>query len=307
MLEDEVDPGLGALLAEVEERWRSWQGAPRKVLYQYTNAGTLTKILESKRLWATLSSELNDTTELEHANNILKRVLRKRAAAGSADPCPPLLADFQYPRPDLVTTFVACLSGAEDHLPQWCMYGGRFAGVALGFDSASLVALDRSNPQIGFFRVRYFEAEQEEFFEWLVTTWERDATAAWPRDLPAVPNVAEYKALWYSRLAIAALSVIPRMKSRHFEPEQEWRLVHLHNRGRAHCQVDSQGARPHVALDLGQLAGEVPLASIWLGPAVANDESEALVHELLSKHGRSDVIVERSEIPLRSAPQRIVL
>jgi hypothetical protein len=201
--------------------------------------------------------------------------------------------------------FVASFSGAEDSLSQWCMYGGAFSGVALGFDSAALVALDRSTDspqQVGFFRVRYEEAEQEGFFEWLVTAWEDYEEPAWERDLPNVPDVATYKTLSYSRLAVAALSATPRMKSRFFSSEQEWRLVYMHNRGGGDREVSGDGQKMHVALDLSKLTGKLPLSTLWLGPAVANDESEAIVRQLLLRWSYEEIAIHWSKIPLRGEP-----
>jgi hypothetical protein len=108
----------------------------------------------------TLSTQLNDVRELEHASDILRGVSEKRAASASVQTgelYPPTVTSFQYPRPDLVTTFVASLSATEDDLSQWCMYGDAFSGIALGFDSGSFVALDlidRALQPLGFFKVR---------------------------------------------------------------------------------------------------------------------------------------------------------
>jgi hypothetical protein len=310
-----ADDLLKPLLGDVEERWRTWQGMPPPVVYHYTKANVLAPILRSQAMWATLTSHLNDTRELEHANDTFKTVLRKHAADAILpeyrDLYPPLVTEFQYARPDLVTTFVSSFSGAEDDLPQWCMYADAFAGIALGFDSATLVALDRADDirqKMGFFRVLYTDSEQLEFFEWLVSKWERDASVAWARDLPKAGNRNMFKAVWLSNLGVSALSAIPRMKSRYFSFEQDWRLAHLHNRGRAECTVfDDDGTKPHVVLDLAQITGQIPLVSVWLGPAVANDESEALVRRLLAKHALSSVSVRRSCIPLRGEARCIAL
>lgn len=261
----------------------------------------------------TLSSQLNDARELDHASDILRRVLKNRAALASFQTgvmYPPSVTSFEYPRPDLVTTFVASLSATEDDLSQWCMYGDAFSGVALGFDSASLVALDLVDhgPQpLGFFKIMYDEPQQQQFFEWLVAEWESQSAAAWARDQPTDADARRYRESWFAQLAVAGLSVLPRMKARHFESENEWRLVHLHTRHRSCCPILNQGTRQHIALDLVQPAEDLPLVSVWLGASVANDESESLVRALLSKHGREKVLVKRSEIPLRGEARRIAL
>jgi len=300
------------LFFEAEQRWRKWQGTPPQSVYHYTRAASLPKILESKRLWATSTSDLNDARELEHASDLLRDVLRDRAKRSrtNGDLYRPTVTNFRYPRSDLLTTFVASLSGAEDDLSQWSMYGDAFAGVALGFDSSVLIALDAREPTrqpVGFFRVLYHEKEQRQFFEWLVDRWEALVSEKWQLPDRSAMDAKMRKVELESQLAIAALSVLPRMKDRHFASENEWRIAHLHNRHRSDCDAFSIGDRTHVALDLAQIAGAMPLVSIWLGPAVANDESEDLLKRLLMQHDRQNVDIRRSEIPLRGEPKRLIL
>ena len=283
------------------------------MVYHYTRAATLTGLLSSQRFRATMTSHLNDTTELAHASDLFRGSLRRRAAARATtdfDLYPGKLTDYDYAGSDLITTFVASFSGAEDHLPQWCMYGDSFAGVALGFYSAAFVRLDaaEASPQpVGFFRVQYLEHEQSEMFDWLVEEWERHATDAWRTDIPAASNRRWLRAWWYSVVAVGGLSLLPRMKSEYFGSEREWRLAHLHNRGRADCPVLASNGKPYVALDASFGGTALPLASVWLGPAVSNDGSEELVRALLTRSGYSHVPVLRSRIPLRREAQLIAL
>jgi len=299
------------LLFDVDDRWRDWQGDPPEVVYHYTKAVTLRRILETKRLWGTRSSQLNDRREVDHALDILRRVLVARSSTihPNQDMYPEEVTAVRYP-PDLITTFLASMSGAEDDLSQWCMYGDAFSGLALGFDSAVLVALDAADdiPQpVGFFKVLYDEAEQKEHFEQLASRWEDHVASAWRRLLPAEGSVRKHRASLFARMLVAGLSVAPRMKSHYFASENEWRLAHLHNRHQSDCEVFMDAERQHVALNLGQLTGVLPLVSVWLGPAVANDKSEDLVRKLLSQYGRDDVIVRRSEIPLRGEERQITV
>jgi len=310
---DQVTEESLRLLLEVDEHWRKWQSKPPDVVYHYARANILGQVLESNRLWATLSTQLNDARELDHASDILRGVLKSRAASASVhsgELYPPSVTSFQYPRSDLVTTFVASLSATEDDLSQWCMYGDTFSGVALGFDSGSLVELDlidHSAQPLGFFKVMYEESQQLQFFEWMVGEWERQVSIVWERDHPTDADARRHRLSLFAQLAAAGLSALPRMKARHFASENEWRLVHLHNRHRSCCPILNHGTRQHVALDLSQPGGKLPLVCVWLGASVANDESENLVRRLLSKHGHEKVSVKRSEIPLRGEPRRIAL
>jgi hypothetical protein len=310
MNDDQFNESLLILCSEVEKRRLAFQETPPPVVYHYTSAKGLSGVVNSARVWATTTAELNDTSELLHATEILQFTLRRHAREAALPEYkvlfPPQVLNFDYQRPDLATTFVSSLSGAEDDLSQWCMYADNFQGVALGFDSSALMALDAAadiSQQIGFFAMSYTQGEQEEAFEWLVTRWEREASAAVARDLRHASNPNLYLSHWFGNLAVAAMSMLARMKSHHFHSENEWRLAHLHTRGREDCLVHSgNGAKTHVELDLTQLTGRLPLVSVWLAPGVANDMSEAALRNLLNTSGYHDVRTRRSEIPLRGTP-----
>jgi hypothetical protein len=208
------------------------------------------------------------------------------------------------------TVFVASLSEAEDDLFQWSMYAG-FGGVATGFDAAALAALDRADhtrQAIGFFRVTYDDASADAFWDWFVSRWQREAAIAIGRDISRTVDPLWQVASWFGNLAMAALTVLPRMKSSHFAGEREWRLAHAHFPEHEECLVHTPPPfKTHVELDLSQLAGRMPLTSLWLGPAVANDESARLTGRFLAQHGYADVPVKCSRIPLRGEPQQLEL
>jgi len=69
--------------------------------------------------------------------------------------------------------------------------------------------------------------------------------------------------------------------------------------------IGERGHKPHVELDLTQLKGELPLASVRLGPGISNDDSERLVRGFLDQHGFSHVPIRRSGASLR-IQQRVV-
>jgi len=133
----------------------------------------------------------------------------------------------------------------------------------------------------------------------LVDRWEILVSEKWRPPHLSEADARMHRIELESQLAMAALSVLPRMKNRYFTSENEWRIAHLHNRHRFDCETFSIGGRTHVALDLAQSGGAMPLVSVWLGPAVANNQSEDLLRRLLAQHDRQDVAIRRSDIPLR--------
>src|SRR5262249_1161259 len=83
MTDGDFGTSLHALRNDVEERWRDQQSAPPAIVYHYTSAQALQGIVSSSRLWATHTAEVNDTTELLHAANLLRKTLRARAGVAT--------------------------------------------------------------------------------------------------------------------------------------------------------------------------------------------------------------------------------
>jgi hypothetical protein len=136
-IESRLDAELMHLRDVLRERWRSVELTAPEIVYHYTDLTGFAGILGSGTMWATLSSHLNDDTELLHASAELRRVLHAEAAA--AYPMfrhmllPPEALDFEYARQDAIEVFVASLSSHPDHARQWCMY----AREAMEWRSAS--------------------------------------------------------------------------------------------------------------------------------------------------------------------------
>ncbi len=285
----------------------------RKAYRHYTSAAALPRILESKRLWATHTSETNDTSELIHAVVRWKTVINRHAVAATLPEYralyPPQMMTFDYLRGSKATSFVVCFSGKDDDLPQWGLYADHFKGVAIGFDSSELMRLAHSDVRqnVGFFGVEYAESAQDDFFDWLLTLWERQAAPALEPGLLSSRNPFLYMARWFGPLATSALSVFVRMKEPSFYVEDEWRLAHLHSVGiPSCCEAHSGLFKTHVDLDLGQLAGRLPIVAVLLGPAISNTESVARVREVLLHHGY-EVPVDGSRKPLRIEQQIVDL
>jgi hypothetical protein len=311
--DEDFDRSLEIFRNDVETQWQATQPSPPEVVYHYTSPRAFRQIIESRRLWATVTSELNDFRELRHAADSFTKVLRRHAHASFLPEYqvlyPPQVLEMDYTRSDMAEVFVASLSGSEDDLPQWCMYADHFFGVSLGFDAPALTALDGAvglRQSLGFFAISYAHDEQEAFFEWFVSRWEREASAGVANGLHLAHDPLMFMASWFGNLATAALSIFPRMKSRHFRTENEWRLAHLHIPKVDCCPVVHTSGKPHVELDLAQIA-PFPLKVVWLGPGVSNRQSRDVVRCFLDENGFNDVRVELSDIPLRGTPRALSL
>lgn len=132
----------------------------KEVLYHYTNAAGFLGILESRTIWATHTSFLNDMDEKEIALRLYREVLEdlKSDKSQTADikdfagyalqmyghipaPGPQPLASLVglHPR----DYFVTCFSEKEDDLSQWRGYSGMGSKYAIGFKTEELRKLEQ--------------------------------------------------------------------------------------------------------------------------------------------------------------------
>lgn len=117
-------------------------------LYHYTNASGFTNILKGSELWATDARFLNDAEELKYAWDEFKSTLSERAAqdsqhseayAAQLDAIEGVKAENL----DLmeIRVFTTSLTELSDDVPQWRSYAADGHGVALGFNTESILML----------------------------------------------------------------------------------------------------------------------------------------------------------------------
>ena len=312
-----LDQALWDFHDKLEEGWHARTPRIPETLYHYTSIAAFRSIIETKKLWATASTHLNDITEVAHAGDLLGKILGK--FAGSINDkkerdliFPSTLLSIPYGRDGIVHSFVASLSTAEDDWPQWNMYATRGYGVSIGFDSEKLTrrskASLRSHTKFGIEPILYGHEEQEEFCSFAVDLWFNRARVELVKPLPPTVWRPAYQGCWYSIFAGCVSGFLPRMKSHHFKSEGEWRLAHLHSKG-CRCLVKerSPGSIPYVELPLSYGVSHLPISSVWLGPGHANDASEEAVRKFLNMHGYTSVSLKRSDVPLRIEQKEITM
>ena len=118
-----------------------------EVVWHYTTGQGLLNILESKALWATQVSCLNDTSEYGFGSDILFSAFKRRSEQLNKDVYFSCLFDkiqknmarkADHPYSLKAEWFVTCFSENGDDLSQWRGYGGGENGYALGFSVAEL-------------------------------------------------------------------------------------------------------------------------------------------------------------------------
>jgi hypothetical protein len=117
----------------------SFQVADPEIVYHYTSADTLLKIVDKREIWATNIFYLNDVSESRHSLELFTKRLpvfleRNKSEHGEA-----LRNVFaQGISIDWDPPFVASFSSHDDSLPQWRSYCSNGNGVSIGFRVSAL-------------------------------------------------------------------------------------------------------------------------------------------------------------------------
>jgi hypothetical protein len=249
------NPDRDALLSWLKNRLNSDLPQPPEMLWHYTDASGLMGIVEHERLWATQTSFLNDSTELEYGLDLAMSAIASydrtnlkeatdRFLTGLVDPEKPELKKWLDKHLDV---YVTCFSGDGDMLSQWRAYAGRddAGGYALGLGT-------------------------------------RPPLQGWPQMAPGDHEFAlrqvlydpiEQQAACHS-LIDGVVELASWCKHPAFEEEREWRIVYVRNNDASKVDVQHRISRgllvPYVKLELpspvGALSGHLPLRAINFGP-----------------------------------------
>lgn len=111
-----------------------------ELLWHYTDWGGLRGIIDSRNVWATHYTHLNDTEELVRSLKLGKEFLVENLAY-----LEPVMEDFANRQGNEVfQLFITSFSKAFDYLEQWRAYSGASIGFALGFDAKQLLQVAES-------------------------------------------------------------------------------------------------------------------------------------------------------------------
>lgn len=186
---------------------------PRDTLYHYTTFKGLIGIVENHALWASDIRYMNDSAELHHTANLIKKEIDRRINEGHDNPV--LLHDFfNWISHRIISghlLFTASFRSDGNLLSQWRGYSSVGKGVSLGFNPEYLTNLCRAqNFQIG--HCIYEPSKQQALIARLIDAIEK------------LSSQEEFQTHESDVLRIAAI-----LKHPAFEEEDEWRIVSLVN------------------------------------------------------------------------------
>jgi hypothetical protein len=272
---------------------------PTDTLYHYTSLGGLMGIIDSRYLRASDVRFMNDSTELRHTLDLLRRHIERRIRSGTDHP-QLMTAMLEWLSHRVVggpMIFAASFRANGNLLSQWRGYSAHGKGVSLGFAPEHIQrCAEQQDFLIG--RCIYASDVQQQLIEQIADGIESEAT----RD-DATGDEAYSQILEQNEEAL--LSIAAMLKHPAFEEEDEWRvvsprIVDLH-RYPVGFREGSSMLVPYYRFDLsaGQPSG-IPLEHLFIGPSGNAELSMTSIDLYLEsrnarpKHGISDC-----EIPYR--------
>ena len=264
-----------------------------KTLSHYTTLDGLKGIIDSKSLWASNASFLNDKAELDHALAASEAVIRKLASEGSLTKWLQLIERvFQKlaegAKPD---TYVTCFCEDDDNLSQWRGYGGVVQGVSITFGRASLAT--RFKPEGGeFFKVKYSKYSTASKLKKDLSGHIDDIA-----NLDSIGNGLT-PAQKYEHLLSRVSSLLPRFKHIGFKDEREWRFCFQRKVNDSDINFRTSSTKIVPYMVVGQSEKTLPIASVRIGPGPDPELTARSVATFLLARGYQ-AEVKTSEVPFR--------
>jgi hypothetical protein len=279
-------------------------------LWHYTSNAKLQKILESRSLWATHVSCVNDTKEVQHLFDLIFKRLKRYPLTCGTRPIISVLNSFGD-KDHCATSdwFISSFCTDGDDLNLWRAYTDPNGGVAIGFNSKNLLRLawnsDRAVlppstlPETYLLPVIYDYATKTR----LVSNLMRKIRKLCIRHSGNEINVASsnYWAAVEEQIAVVA----PLIKHTAFKSENEWRLMvkfGCRSIDSLAFSTRSTTITRHLPLRLeadDQNDGTL-ISEVKIGPGQHQAIMKAGIEALLNSKGYTQVDVTPSSIPFRS-------
>jgi hypothetical protein len=198
-------------------------------LYHYTGVGSLVGMARTKCLWASNIYYLNDSKEIVHACDVLKKVLDIRIAFGDSQSSEvEFLKQFldwvNSCRATIYNIFVFSLSEVPSLLSQWRSYTPHGKGVSIGFSQLELKYIAEDS-RLRIAKCLYETSEQEELLRSLI----EKLLITFRQELPNIDVSKAHHSQCYhpflERFRGEVLQVLSIIKHEAFKEEVEWRLI----------------------------------------------------------------------------------
>jgi hypothetical protein len=266
-----------------------------ETLSHYTSLAGMVGILDSRELWASNVSFLNDREELLYGLKAAKAVVNKYLSPSTKDKWAQDIEDAisQLQNGEMPDTYAACFCARNDSLSQWRGYGGEEQGVALTFDRTRLLA--QLNDKGTLLPVVYGALKSA---NQLSTDLGKKLRAI---NKEAVLNIESADRERVDRVRVELSRLLPQFKHSGFRDENEWRFVVQQTSSKLSTffRVKSNVLVPYVKLSFEQTKA-FPIKSIRIGPGRDQNLTKRSVEQFLVSKKMKNIDVIVSGVPYRS-------
>jgi hypothetical protein len=291
-----MEPRLPLAIDNLRSR-ALFDSPPPAELFHYTDLDGMSGILESRFLWLSKISTLNDTSEINLAVHHFKVLAQEAAGALPREEAQVLVEAAEHLDHFRRTNIcVGSFCEEEDQLAQWRSYGNDGRGLAIGFASARLAAIARQH-DVRLVRCVYQPEHHVQITKDLAGLL-LDAYRHAP------PAGDEQRAQLLTQFISTFLLIAPVIKDSHFGLEREWRLVSLPRPADDHrltAVLSGNQASVRFVLPLfaeGDNETDV-ISTVVIGPTV-DPENIADAVDVLARHrGFRIPAIRYSRIPYR--------
>ncbi len=269
-----------------------------KILYHYTNLDGLKGIIDTRSLWFSHTTSLNDPSESEYGKNMIASRLFTEENNVKNDNWKRF---FNMLREEVINfyknnyqTYIACFCEMDNLLSQWRSYANKGDGYNIGFNinDKTLYSHDVSKLDTPTYiilrRVIYKKEEQESLINAYITEINKALEKAEQHSKVYSENG------WIDQAAMQASNILYDMifafKNPAFSEEKEWRLVKVM---KSSVRPESIRFRSNTSILEPYLEifiydnicdkGQFPIKSIKLGPMTEEDRAKSSIELFLHK------------------------
>jgi hypothetical protein len=299
-----------------ESQRLQWEQPAPAMLYHYTNEAGLAGIVGKGKIWLSEIFRMMDTSELTHGVSRFCEVIIERTAKSEYEAVRRLGAQYagnlpksaRYYAETLFPHFIACLTGSQDDLPQWLIYGGGGQGFAVGFKGKELA--QKFAPFSGILRlptvprklsVRYDDSVLNGYAERLAAEFGTVLVLPIKQHL----NESQQKVFLeatdnYFSSAVAELSL--HFKNTSFAHEKEYRLLQPGSPTDKVLVRDRKGTPVRYVEWDWRAEGKDLLTEIVIGPDADKTKARQFIAQTLAEGGfaKDSVKIVESAIPFSS-------
>ncbi len=273
------------------------------VLYHYTTLNGLKGILQTKSLWCTDTSSLNDPMELRYGKKLitdkLNEIIEIEENMLIKDLLSELIGYVNVFDTNLYRVFIACFCEDDNLLSQWRAYAGKGVGYNIGFNFSSDTKFSHHQENISdeshiiLRKIIYDPVKQDEVISRSINNIIEEAK----RVEESLLGRSGLPDAWSSQAALEAVNilfdVIMSLKNPVFEEEKEWRLIKVIDPNRLLTLLQFRNIDERLALYLSTIIYEnnegnycCPISKIKFGPIldekITKSNLELFVNNLAS-------------------------